>query len=640
MGKFVTTEEIRQAKLMVDNGELSEDELEEMVLFGNPDLWAEEYLKDPRERDKDLKLRGYQKEVLSEHKTICLRFGRQIGKTVILAVRIIWEIFTEPNLTILVYAPRKKHIKQIFDYIEMMTRDSPILEEYLLDRKNTKKKLKEPEDSIPRIEVANGSKVLFFHTQNKVAREQIRGTPGDKLFFEEAHYIDEEAFQAVAGVITSAKELFIWAQSTPRGKHGWFYDFSLAADLESHHTSMESPDWNKDKEKMARLLAPDEGTYRREYLAEFVSDGWTAFTDKVIDLCMQNAAYEHGGIEHQGVKYFSAKEIEDMPGELYIGVDWNIAVHGVKIILMKAPSTGTGRIYYQGVYSIESPTYTQLSAIDKIFEIIDRYNSKDTKVHVRGVTIDQGFAGSSAELIEKKLTSPQYKWLEDKFHVVDFGENIHIPKEEFFEVPNYGKEEIIGADDEDEAFIKLPFKVFMVSIMTRMMISSDLAIGPVDIYDERKTLPTELRSVSVDRVGVNGYPVYSKKDLHKFAATMLSVYGYFLNNGQYYIIKEGKNKVLRKHESEPAVSTFWADEHYPSWWMEGEFSQILNRTTKGRRGILDKTKSAARNELEDDFSADMRTKPASFISVGPETMNKPSWANVLDRSRRPGRRSI
>ena len=581
MGKFITNQEIIALHELVNANEISEQDLEDAIIVGSPVLWAESKLRDPDNPEKTLELRSYQTEVLVDRPTIALRWGRQIGKSVVLTVRILWELFTEKNVRILFFAPRKKHINDIFTYIEAMISASPELRNELLLKKDAKSKkaLDNPEDAIPNIETKGGSKALFFHTQSKTAREQIRGTRGGKVFMDEAHYIDEEMIGALSGIIGSAKDVFIWAQSTPRGPKGWFFDFTQTASLHSHHTSQESPLWDDTREAAARLMAPDDGTYRREYLAEFISDGWNAFSDASLDLAQNGAVHDTGLIEFQGKNYLNSEQIKAIPGDIYIGVDWNIANNGTKITIFKHSLTGV--VYYQDIHSIEHPQYTQLKSIDRLFELINEYDPK-------GIAIDEGYAAGQVELISAKMEEPKYQYLRNRLEVVKFGELIYIPTREFFGI---GHQDAYVNDPEDnqEEFTKMPMKVFMVSVMTRLMLKNQLIISPLDSIKERKTLLQELRSVEVVKLqSVNNYPVYSKKNNHKFASSMLAIYTYFLHNGGYAIVKDTDNKLyLRKSRHMPSdklmnTLTLWSNTPFNVASVALSNMHITRRTNSSR----------------------------------------------------------
>ena len=472
----------------------------------------------------------------------------------------------------------------------------------------------------------------FFHTQSKTAREQIRGTKGGKIFMDEAHYIDEEMISALSGIIGSAKDVFIWAQSTPRNRSGWFYDFAQTASMHSHHTSQESPLWNDEREAAARLMAPDEGTYRQEYLAEFVSSGWSAFSDASLDLAQSGAKSDTGLIEFQGETYLSTEQIKAIPGDVYIGVDWNISSNGTKITIFKHLN---GRaLYYQNIYSIEHPEYTQLKSIDKLFELIHELDPK-------GIAIDEGYAAGQIELISAKMETPEYKYLQERLEVVKFGEILHIPIKEFF---GTGAQEYYALKEQDanEEVTKMPMKVFMVSVMTRLMLKGELIISPLDIQKEKKTLLQELRAVEVTKLqSTSNYPVYSKKNNHKFAASILAVYAYFIHNGGYAIVKDKTNKsYLRKSMLNPSESlmntiSLWSNNPHNLATIALTNSNITRRTNTARN-----PEKSFKHNINKEIAMERGAKQGILENFGATTtgINQGFLSNYTNRSKRGSNR--
>ncbi len=555
--------------------------------------------------------------------------------TLVLSARILWEIFTEENLTVILFAPTKKHLNDIFDYVEKMLKTNKELIAMIKkeDRSGPKSLFSgmKGSDAIPKIELINGSSVKFFHTQTKRAWEQIRGTRGSKLFFDETAFIAPEAFTALSGLLTSADDLFIWAQSTPLGTEGWFYDFCQSAQIHSHHTSMESPQWGPEKERLARLLAPDEGSFAREYLAHFVSGGSSAFTDQVVDAARDAGAFEKGEILFQQKNYLSSKQIEQMPGNTYIGVDWNIAANGTKITVWKQPAGMDSRIIYQDVISVETPTYTQMTAVERLFELCEKYQPL-------GIGLDKGYGALSLEIISEKLEEERYKWLSGRFEVVNFGEILYIPVAEFFgESTFYEIETIKGEDDSLEEMVKMPLKVFMVSVMTRLMLTENVVIPPLDIDKERKTLLSELRTVKIDKVSSNNYPVYSKINLHKFSSAMLAIYVFFLKSGNYHIVKEGTRKVIRKNlEPHKEESKFVV-----SLWNDVSSSTFFKPKVLTNRGITSNLASKTKGSISKEEMRQLGITTTSITLGQSKNQTKPpagyGWAN---RRNNPSRRRI
>lgn len=566
------------------------------------------------------------------------------GKTFVMSASMIWEGFTEPNVSIAFFAPTRKHINDIFDYVEKMIKANPELTSMIIQNKKGPRNLFKfkAEDAVSKIELKNGSVYKFFHTQTKRAREQIRGTKASKLYLDEAAFITPDAFIALSGLLTSANDLFIWAQSTPLAKEGWFYEFVQQAEVKSHVTSMQSPTWTPYKEKVARLMAPDEISFQREYLGVFAGNEWSAFPDHIIDRSQELCALENGELKYQQKNYMSSEQIRAMPGETYVGLDWNVASNGTKIVVFKK-IPASEKIIYQDVYSIEHPTYTQTKAVDKLFELIN-----DLKPS--GIGIDKGYAAGSLEIISRKLEYPENQWIKDRIEVVNFGEVLHIPTLEFFGsglLQNEHVEELLYSADNREdkdGTIKLPLKVFMVSIMTRMLSTDQLAVGPIDYEKERKTLLSELRSVKIDRISSNGYPVYSKVDLHKFSAALLAVYVHFLKSGKYKIVNEKNRKTIRKeisfhHETATPVVDIW----------EPSRAEI-------QKGLFFTPKTLTKRDIEEKAPIKTslgRISPEEAKSLGMTVLNfssrpsgagprrpQPSWSWRASYNSKRGRRSI
>lgn len=617
MGRILATQDIGKIRVAVEKDEISEEQAQYAIINGTPSLWMETYLCEPRSNGTRLKLRPCQIEVLQNAKTLGVRWGRQLGKTTVLSGRLLWECATEEGITCGVYAPRKKHIKQIFDYIEEMTKLTPELREYVMDRKDDKKKAKSPDDSIPRIEFQNGSKILFFHTQSKVARELIRGTPVDRVYIEEAAFIDEESLGAIAGVITAAKNVTLWAQSNARNKSGWFYEFCNQAEIHSHHTSMESPDWNDEKEAVARMLAADASTFAREYLAEWTSDGMDAFTEGTMTIVENAAQSDSGELEYQKQHYYSSEQIRAMPGQLFLGVDWNISSNGVKFVSLKTLPGRQNGLIYQDVQSIEDPVYTQLTAVEKLFGYL-------IENKIKAFAIDKGYGAMQAETISRHLEKPEYAHLKDNIHIVDFNRVIFIPKDEIFIDRGTDLETI------DEPYIKMSMKTFMVSVMTRKMLVGDIAVGPIDAKTERRTLLSELRSVKVEKVAASGYPVYTKKDLHKFAAMMLAVYAAFMYYGEYRIVEEDGKPVLRRTAGaggpgllEKLASPFAVRDGVKM--MTG----LTGAGTVSRRIDHQPRKPTMDNsDIQNEFN-----HKTTFINAQSPSRPGPSWGSIMSRGR-------
>lgn len=113
--------------------------------FSNPTLWCESYLRDPRDKEKPLILRSYQREVTDnsrEQQQIILRFGRRMGKSVVMCADCLWWAQAWPLVnmaesgskkqkpfTILVFAPYESQVKELWNTFSQLIGDSPLLKD-------------------------------------------------------------------------------------------------------------------------------------------------------------------------------------------------------------------------------------------------------------------------------------------------------------------------------------------------------------------------------------------------------------------------------------------------------------------------------------------------------------------------------
>lgn len=113
--------------------------------FSKVTTWCESYLRDPRDREKPLYLRSYQKEVTDnsrENTNIILRWGRRMGKSVVMCADCLWWAQAWPLVqmaenggkkqkpfTILVFAPYESQVKELWNTFTQLIGDSPLLKD-------------------------------------------------------------------------------------------------------------------------------------------------------------------------------------------------------------------------------------------------------------------------------------------------------------------------------------------------------------------------------------------------------------------------------------------------------------------------------------------------------------------------------
>ncbi len=86
------------------------------VIASNPVLWAQYWLRNPQDPSKPLQLYWYQKNILNcRNRYKLTRCGRQIGKTLCLAVDMLHSAMTNEAMEILYVVPYQAQVMVLFD---------------------------------------------------------------------------------------------------------------------------------------------------------------------------------------------------------------------------------------------------------------------------------------------------------------------------------------------------------------------------------------------------------------------------------------------------------------------------------------------------------------------------------------------
>ena len=247
----------------------------------------------------------YQAEFLKmEEKRIAMRSGRQIGKTVVAAVRALYQAYTYPNQVILIIAPTLRQagilIKNIKTYVSTNI-DLFVLEE---PKKDRKKQL--PKNTATEMWFENGSQIYCLPS-GKQSGDNIRGFSPHLIIVDEAAFVSEDAFSAIEPSLASTNGDLILI-STPYGQRGFFYD-SFRPDTEYKTMHVKSEQCPNITEEFLRSRRNDpritENEYIREYEGEFTSAADNMFRREDLKFCMdiehQTNLPEDGHIYEMGV---------------------------------------------------------------------------------------------------------------------------------------------------------------------------------------------------------------------------------------------------------------------------------------------------------------------------------------------------
>lgn len=523
-----------------------EEKLKFAEILDDPVKWTETFLKNPDDPQKALELRSYQKEVLANTKTqqqIVLRYGRRMGKTVVLCADALWWTAAQPLATmykengtkqvpfdVLIMTPMDSQIKMIFDTLLSLCADSPFLKDMITSVKRS---------DVNEIHFINGSVIkgmtLGISSANKGT--SVRGQSADLLMLDEADYIPREIMeQSVLPIASTKLTTKIRACSTPSGKRELFYDWCTKG-LEIGWWSRHYPSWHPDNpswlsiEEAERRGLPltdstefkyraytSEDAYLREYGAEFGEE--------------MQGVYKHKHINSSLVNYFSSYNNHDVdifdpgfqqkPNNKYIiGVDWNTYKNGGQVVMIeycheptfieyydheknedvKIDCTGKLRLFYRK--GVKSKDATQRETRNEIIRLMTYYK-------VDFLYVDYGAGDTNVEELTFYGKKNPQLGMSRKLHVVDSGASTE----------HY--------DPLLQKMVKKRNKGLMIN-QSVLSLEEGRMILPKE-EDDPHRLISQMRGYIVKTITARGDCTYDGED-HVLDAFNLAVYGFYFQYG-------------------------------------------------------------------------------------------------------------
>lgn len=273
----------------------------------------------------------WQKEVLEAEGNLCIRSGRQTGKSTVIAKLASDYAVKNHTKIVMVIANGERGayllFEKIYDYMYSNFKN------YLRKGKQYQTKTK--------LELKNGTRIYCLPTG--LDGRGIRGYTVDLLIADEAAFIPRAVFDAVVPmIVTRIKEgARIILLSTPFGRDNYFYDcFDDKTFTPFHVSTEECPRSDKDfleeqKKRMSKI------SYAQEFLGEFADGMMQWFNDKLIKQCQRlfrdsipkiepNSSYYLGSdIARMGDDASTFQIFEEIDGILYHRD--NISTHKTKL---------------------------------------------------------------------------------------------------------------------------------------------------------------------------------------------------------------------------------------------------------------------------------------------------------------------
>jgi hypothetical protein len=220
-----------------------------------------------------LKLDPWQEEVLRTEGNICLRSGRQVGKSTIISIKAAEYAIKHPSKTILIISAVERQAQLLFEKTLG----------YLADNYARYIKAGKEKPTKHKIQLVNGSVIWCLPTG--LSGYGIRGYTIDLLIADEAAFIPEDVWTAVTPMLATTKGNILLL-STPFGKGGYFYDCFNDPNFKSFHiSSLDCPRADKaflerERKRMTK------SQFMQEYEGLFVDDLRRFFSDELIKKCL------------------------------------------------------------------------------------------------------------------------------------------------------------------------------------------------------------------------------------------------------------------------------------------------------------------------------------------------------------------
>lgn len=321
----------------------------------------------------------YQAKILKDKsKRVVACFGRQTGKTTIVAVKAIHFAYTHPKVTVLIVSPSLRQSMIMFDRIS----------NFIFSNKYLAASVKRKTRTI--IQLSNGSKIIAL----PCSIHKLRGHTAHMVIVDEAAFVPDGVVVNILNPMLATTNGVLILISTPWGRNH-FHKAFIDPDFSVHHVkSSECPLISAEFLRKQREYMTEEA-YLMEYEAEFVEAAASYFAQDLIRNCV-DAELEF--MDENLVLKISLGESEwkRFIGEYYMGVDLGKLRDYSAVAIIKKKKK-----HVQLVLIKEFPLETPYA---HVMGFISRANQR---FHFRKILIDKGSVGEPIieELKKQGLTN-------------------------------------------------------------------------------------------------------------------------------------------------------------------------------------------------------------------------------------------
>ena len=522
------------------------------IIYSNPVLWAQCWLRNPMEPSKPLTLFTHQKAILNcQHKYKLTRCGRQVGKTLCIAVDMIYTAMCMPYAKLLYVAPYLSHVKILFEQTLLpIIADTP-------DVKNSI--IKMPSHPYYQAIFKNGSEISAMTAGTKSGQKGagIRGKSADKLYLDEVDYMGSDSIAAARATMFARPDSKLWVSSTPSGKREEFYHWAVDSDSDFickecrklaldgspfHYPSHISPLFTDEADRAYKKQFP-QLQYDHEVLAEWGEELEGVFRHADIDIALSMGRREivNNNGETEIISYSYNEMRPDKKCIYILGIDWNKETTGVQFCIIEYNPTGEVinslpqhmyRVFRTEI--ITSKEFSETGAINRVFQLCN-------EIPIAFVYADEGYGVVQIEALKRVAVNSNKRDLANRI----FGINLASAQDIY--------------DPLTRQRVSKPMKPFMVDNAMRVVESHRIVLP--DCEDEKTKLVGQMREYLVIRRGLSGQPVYSPLNEDMLTAFMMALLGYCIQYSDLINV-DSVNTVLRSLVS---PSTIISDAIEPRW---------------------------------------------------------------------------